>query len=122
MERAEFIVDADGWKTFYRMKYDGSPERLLAFSALVAGTVHQKVGDLYPDMAEAVGGVEAEQFKEAAKAVAKLARKAAKEAGVGKDYQKFAEMWAACTILEEAGLKLVPDTKGHKSKKILKKI
>ncbi len=117
MERAEFIVEADGWKTFYRMRYDGKREKLLAFSSLVEGTTHKKVGDLFPELKPSV---DVRAFESLAKEVSKLAKKVVKGAGVSKDYSKFAEMWAAREILAAAGLKLVPESRDLK--KILKKI
>lgn len=121
MERAEFIVDAEGWKTFYRMKYKGEPKELLAFSALVNGTVQEKVENLFPEMMEELPDLK-EELEPLVKKVTKHAKKVAKKTGLKKDYRKFARMWAAREILQEAGLELVPNTKGSKAKKILKLI
>lgn len=117
MERVEFTVEADGWKTFYKMKYDGKKEKLIAFSSLVEGTTHKKVGDLFPELKQ---GVDVKGLEPLAKEVTKLAKKMVKQAGIDKDYAPFAEMWAARELLTAAGLKLVPE--GNKLKSILKRI
>ena len=117
MERAEFTVEADGWKTFYKMRYDGKKDKLLAFSSLVEGTIQKKIGDVFPELMPKADTTALEPL---VKEVSKLAKKVVKDAGIDKDYKQFAEMWVAHELLMQAGLLLVPEKK--KLKSILKRI
>ena len=102
------------------LKYDGEKERLLAFAALVEGTIQEKIGDLFPEMKSALPDFDPASFEPAIKEVNKLARKAVKEAGLKGDAKKFATMWAVREVLMNAGLGIAPEKK--KLRGILKKI
>jgi|GEM_PF-3467091 len=118
MESASFIVETSDWKSLFKMRYDGKKEKLMAFGSLVEGTVHYKIGDLFPELKKSVEP--RAEIEEKAKELASLARKAVKAAGIEKDYKKFAGMWVIAEALQASGVKIFPEKKELKS--ILKKI
>ena len=120
MERLEFIVDIEGWKSFYRTKFSGDKEKLFAFTSLVEGTCQMKLGALFPKMKEVVETLDEKEFEPVLKEVNKLAKRVVKAGEVSKDFKKFALMWATKEILMKSGLKLCPEKREIKS--TLKKI
>ena len=120
MDRAEFIVESEGWKNFYRMSYDGDRRRLLSFSSLVEGTIQEKLGALFPELDAEVRNLDLTSLEPFIKEVTSKSKKIAKLAGLDKKYKGFAEMWVAREILMSAGLKIVPEKKELRG--ILKKI
>jgi len=88
MEKAEFMVDTQDWKAFYKMSYDGDPGRLVTFASMVDGTCHYGISKLSPAVETAAQSLATEftaltaQLEPLNKAV----RKHLKQAGIpGKD-------------------------------------
>jgi hypothetical protein len=109
MDRMEFIVETPEWKSLYRSLYKGSREQLLAFTAIAEGTIHEKLPDLFPEVASALKGLKVAEASPALKEIASAARKVIKESGVKTELNKFLEMWVLREILDASGLKVCPD-------------
>ena len=120
MERLEFIVEIEGWKSLYRARYTGDKEKLLAFTALVEGTTQMKLGAFFPEMKKAVSEQDVSKLEDFVKEINKLAKRVVKAGGIGKDFKKFAEQWAVRELLQAAGLKISPEKREIKA--ALKKI
>ncbi len=120
MERLEFAVDIEGWKTFYRTKFLGEKEKLFAFTSLIEGTCQFKLGVLFPEMKKAVEKLDEKEFEPILKEINKLAKRVVKTQELSKDAKKYALMWAIKEILMASGLKIAPEKRALKS--TLKKI
>ncbi|MBR9680372.1 MAG: hypothetical protein GOU98_00940 [Candidatus Altiarchaeota archaeon] len=119
METASFIVETSDWKSLFKMRYDGNTEKLLAFGALVEGTIHYKMGDLFPNLKKEVESLTPE-IEDVVKQFASIARKAIKNAEISKDYRGFAKLWVVAELLNKSGLQIFPEKK--ELRKILKRI
>ncbi|MBR9679882.1 MAG: hypothetical protein GOU99_02425 [Candidatus Altiarchaeota archaeon] len=114
MDGIEFIVNIPKWKTAYRASYKGE-DGVRKFCYLVNGTNHLKISSFTDiDIAGIAKDLKQDMGEELA-VLGKLGRKIAR-----KVKEPELRMWVAAEIVQESGLKIMPEKRGLK--KMIKEI
>lgn len=114
MEGIEFIVNIPKWKTIFRSSYKGE-DSVRKFCCLVNGTNHIKMPEFTETDVTRIAKELGEEMKDELAMLAKLEKKIAR-----KLKEPELRMWVAAEIVQNAGLKLMPDKRGLK--KMIKEI